>query len=55
MSATLRLGEALQHVAQVRRIDLFYAFIASAICQASTSLIATVSNSSSFPSSFRKS
>ena len=33
----------------------FCAFIASAICHASTSLIATVSNSSSLPSSFKKS
>src|SRR5712691_2520691 len=35
--------------------ERFCAFIASAICQASTSLMATASNSSSFPSSFRKS
>src|SRR6266849_912468 len=35
--------------------ERFCAFIAAAICQASTSLMATASNSSSFPSSFRKS
>src|SRR5436190_1048539 len=39
----------------MRLRERFCAFIASPICHASTSLMATASNSSSFPSALRKS